>query len=130
MQTSETKWKIKKKIFSSLYFWTWIGCFKISLFSREYLSSGVNMLTNGLKVLDTIKTNIYKLKFSQGDGKVRQNYYPAHLGSACNTLTFSLSYGVLKCDSLHTYISTSFAVYNPKKYISYEAHLFFQNVEN
>ena len=47
--------------------WNWIGYIKISLLPREYLSSGVNMLTNSFKV----KTDIYKLNFSRGDGKVQ-----------------------------------------------------------
>ena len=38
---------------------------------KEYLSSGVNILTNSLKILDTRKTDIFELKFSQSDGKVR-----------------------------------------------------------
>ena len=29
------------------------------------------MLTNGLKILDTTKTDIFELKFSQSDGKIR-----------------------------------------------------------
>ena len=71
METSETVWKIKKKIFSSLDNWIWTGCFKISPLSREYLSSGVNVLTNGLKILDTITIDILKLNCSQSDGKIR-----------------------------------------------------------
>ena len=69
MDTSERKWKFEKKIFSSLDNWIWIGCFKFSLLSREYLPSGGNVLTNGLKILDTTKAHIFELKSSQSDEK-------------------------------------------------------------
>ena len=59
------------KIFSLLDNWVWIGWFEVKLLSREYFSSGVNVLTNGLKILDTTKTDIFELKFSQSDGKIR-----------------------------------------------------------
>ena len=59
-----------RKTFSCLDNCIWIGCFKIFLLSREYLSSGVNLLRNGIKILDTTKTDIFKLKFSQSDGKI------------------------------------------------------------
>ena len=39
----------------------------------------VKVLTNGLKILDTTMTDIFKLKFSQSDGKIRKNYCrPSH----------------------------------------------------
>ena len=63
--------KTREKVFSFLHNWKWIGCGNISLLSREYFWSRVKVLTNGLKLLDTIKTDIYKLKFSQSDRKVR-----------------------------------------------------------
>ena len=62
--------KIWEKIFCSLDNWIWIGCFKISLLLRECFSSGVIALTNGLKILDTTKTDIIELKLSESDGKI------------------------------------------------------------
>ena len=47
--------------------WIWIFCFKISLLWREYLTSGVNVLASDLKILNTTKTDIFKLEFSQTD---------------------------------------------------------------
>ena len=63
-----------EKIFGSLDNPIWISFFKISLLSRAYLSSGVSVLTNGLKILDTTKTDIFELKFSQNEGKIQWNY--------------------------------------------------------
>ena len=57
--------KTWEKMFSFLDSSDWIGCGNISSLSREYLLSGVKVLTNGLKVLDTIKAEIKKLRFSQ-----------------------------------------------------------------
>ena len=42
----------------------------LSFTKKEYLSSGVNMLENSLKILGTTKTDILELKFSQSDRKV------------------------------------------------------------
>ena len=52
-KSAEKNWE---KVFS---FWDnsiWIGCFKLSLYRRQYLSSSVNMLTNSPKILHS--TNI------------------------------------------------------------------------
>ena len=92
----------------------WIRCGKISLLPREYLPSGVKVLTKGLKVLDTIKTKIHKLKFSQSHGKVWWDYCRPDFSRLCGTLTCWLSYDVLKYDSLDISISTFSAVYNFK----------------
>ena len=58
-------------MFSFLDSSDWIGRGNISSLSREYLLSGVKVLTNGLKVLDTIKAEIKDLKFAQSVRKVR-----------------------------------------------------------
>ena len=47
---------LKKNVFS---FWDnimWIGCVKLTLLRREYLSSAVNVLNNGRKILHITKT--------------------------------------------------------------------------
>ena len=56
--------KIRPKAFSFLDNLNWIHCSKITLLPREYLGSGVNVLTNGLKILDTTKADMFELKFS------------------------------------------------------------------
>ena len=58
-------------MFSFLDSSDWIGRGNISSLSREYLLPGVKVLTNGLKVLDTIKAEIKDLKFAQSVRKVR-----------------------------------------------------------
>ena len=63
--------KYWEQIISSWDNWIWIVCFKISLLWREYLSSGVNVLASDLKILDTTKTDIFKLEFSQSDVNIR-----------------------------------------------------------
>ena len=61
--------KNSEKTFSFLDHCIWICCVKFSLFTaREYLSSGVNRLTNCLKILDTTKKDIFEIKFSLRDG--------------------------------------------------------------
>ena len=47
----------------------WIGCAKISLLQKKYLSSGVNVLTNSLKFLHITNRDICQLNFSQMDEK-------------------------------------------------------------
>ena len=37
---------------------------------REYLSSGVNILTNSLKILDTTKTEFFEMIFIQSHQKI------------------------------------------------------------
>ena len=37
---------------------------------REFLSSGVNMVTNSLKILDNTKTEFFELIFFQSDQKI------------------------------------------------------------
>ena len=66
---------------------SWIGCGNISLLLREYLSSGVNVLTNGLKIFDSTNTDIFELIFSQSDVKDRQNYCRADFSNVWDPLT-------------------------------------------
>ena len=44
---------------------------------REYMSSGVNMLTNGFKISDTTETEPFELILFQSDEKMCQKNYPA-----------------------------------------------------
>ena len=41
----------------------WIGCLKLSLLSRENLSSALNMLTNSLRNLDISKRDFFSTQF-------------------------------------------------------------------
>ena len=51
----------KKKVFP---FWdkiVWSCCQKICILRREYLSSGVNVIKNSLKISDVTKADIFQL---------------------------------------------------------------------
>ena len=54
---------------------------------REYLSSGVNMLTNSLNIIDTTKTEILELIFFQSDKKKCQKTCRPDLSTVWNPLT-------------------------------------------
>ena len=44
-----------------------IGCVKLSLLRREYLSSAVNVLTNSYKPLHLTKTDFFRLNYLPND---------------------------------------------------------------
>ena len=54
---------------------------------QEYLSSGVNMLTNSLKISDTNKKEFFELIFLHIDQKKLQKYCRADLSSGLDPLT-------------------------------------------
>ena len=56
-----------RKIFSFLDNLISIVCREFSLLQKKYFSSGVNVLTNGLKASDITKKDFFKLKFPQND---------------------------------------------------------------
>ena len=63
----ENKKKHAQKI---ICFWDnciWIGCVKLSLLRRQYLTLSVNLLTNSYKVLHIIKRDFFRLKSVQND---------------------------------------------------------------
>ena len=45
----------------------WIGCIKLSLLKREYLSSAVNMLTNSFEILHSTKKAFCQLSYFRSD---------------------------------------------------------------
>ena len=62
---------------------------------REYVSSGVNILTNSLKISDTTKTEFFELKLFGSDQKIWQNFCRAYFSSVSDPLTCWLSISVL-----------------------------------
>ena len=62
---------------------------------REFLSSGVNMLTNNVKIEDTTKTEFFELIFFQSDQKIWEKYCHSVLNSVSGSLTCWLSISVL-----------------------------------
>ena len=59
------------------------------------MSSGVNMLTNSLEILDTTKTEFFKLISFQDAQKIAQKYCRADLCSVSDPFTCWLSVSVL-----------------------------------
>ena len=57
--------KIQKKRFYFLGNCIRISCGKFEILKKEYLSSGVNVLTNSPKIWHVIKEDYFQLKFSQ-----------------------------------------------------------------
>ena len=57
--------------------------------------SGINMLTNSLKISDTTKTEFFELKFFQGDQKIWQNYFRLDFSSVLDSLACWLSVSFL-----------------------------------
>ena len=53
--------KVNKKKFCFLDCYSWIGCGKLVLLWREYLSSAVNVLTNTPTISDITKTDIFQI---------------------------------------------------------------------
>ena len=45
----------------------WIGCVKLSLLRREYLSSAVNVLKNSFKILNSSKIDLFQLNYVHSD---------------------------------------------------------------
>ena len=48
----------------------WSGSQKICILRREYLSSGLNVLTNSLKISDVTKADSFQLNLSRIRGKI------------------------------------------------------------
>ena len=56
-----------EKVFYFLEHFFWIGYVKLSLLRREYLSSVVNVLSSGRKILDITKRDFFQLYFFNRD---------------------------------------------------------------
>ena len=85
--------KIGKIFFDFEIIAIWIGGVRHSLLLRE--KSGVNMLTNSLKISDTTKTEFSELISFRSDQKIWQKYCGADLSSLSDSLTCWLSISVL-----------------------------------
>ena len=61
--------KSSEKIISFLNSLICIGCSKFSLLPGKYFSSGVNVLTNGVKISDIAKKEYLQMKFFRSGEK-------------------------------------------------------------
>ena len=59
--------KNSEKVFCFLDNYIWIGCTKLSILRREYLSSAANVLTNSPKILHITKRNFFQLNCLHSD---------------------------------------------------------------
>ena len=59
--------KIEKKAFCFSDSCIWIGCFKLSLLRREYLSAAIKVLWNSYKVLHITKRDIFGVIYVETD---------------------------------------------------------------
>ena len=90
----------------------WICCVKLPLLRREYLSSAVNLLTNGLKIFQVTKRDSFELNYLHSDRKIWQRCCHCDGNGVLALLPSSLSRGCLKRDFLDIYLTTSFGVRN------------------
>ena len=107
----------------------WIGCVKLSLLRREYLSSVVNVWKHSPKIFHITKRHFFELNFFQ-----RTNYMIKVLSCRIQQCLAPLTMLLLKASSKtglfgllsnRVFCSTLF-----RKHITYEGHLFFQNLQN
>ena len=78
----------------------WSYCQKICILRREYLTSGVNVLTNNLKISDVTKADFFELNLSRIHGKIEKELYGANSDNVSKPLIRWLTNGVLKQDLL------------------------------
>ena len=79
MHISEMQSKIDKKrpFFETKNVWSCSQ--KICILRREYLSSGLNVLTNSLEISDVTKADIFQLNLSLIHGKIKKIVVPCWL---------------------------------------------------
>ena len=100
-------------------------CSTLAFTEREYLSSGINMLTSNLKIFETTKTEFLELDIFQSDQKIWQKYCRADVSSLSHPLTCWLSQSVLKQGLFGHLSNCAFCSLYFLKQITSEAHLFF-----
>ena len=70
----KVNFKNAKKNWDTVFcFWDnsiWTGCVKLSLLSREYLSSAVNMLTKSLNILHSTNMDFLQLNYVHPDQQI------------------------------------------------------------
>ena len=67
MQISKMQEEIDKKLFVFIDNGVQLGCVKLSLLRREYLSSALSVLTNSFKALCLTKTDFFRLNYIPDD---------------------------------------------------------------
>ena len=94
-----------------LRFWeksVWSCCGKFCILRQEYLSSGVNVLENSLKIFDQSKAVFFRLNLPEIHGKRGYKWCLATFSGVWKPLTRWLSNGVRKQELLDVSVATSF----------------------
>ena len=100
-----------EKLFSCWDNGIWIRCSKLSLLPEKYISSGVNVLANGIKISYITKKAFFQLNIPQREEQRLSNYWLADFTSVWDRLICWLSPDVLKRYCLDIYKSMHLAVH-------------------
>ena len=122
--------KNPRNVFSSWDKSVWSCCQKICILRREYLSSGLNVLTNSLKISNVTKADFFQLNLSRIHGKIEKYWCGANFGSVSNPLTRWFRKSALKQDLLDGLVNFSFRCDNFSNNKARILFFFFQNVLN
>ena len=95
LEILEMQQKIQKMFFALKIIAFELAALNTRFYSEKTLSSGVNMLTNSLKISDTTKIKHLELTSFQNDKKIWQKYCRADLSCPSDTWTCWLSIIVL-----------------------------------
>ena len=88
------------------------GCVNLSLIRREYLPSGVNVLTNSLKVLHSTNIDFFQLNYVHNDQWIWQKSRRPRCNTVWARLPCCLWKGPLKKDFSDIYLITFYRVRN------------------
>ena len=88
----------------------WIGCFKLPLLRREYLSSAVNVLTKSLQILHITETDYFHLNCLHSDHWIWKRVCRSDLKRSSVSLPCCPTKGPLKRHFLDIYLTTFFGV--------------------
>ena len=88
----------------------WIGCVKLPLLRREYLSSAVNVLTNNLQIFHVTKRDSFQLSYLHSDQWIWESCCHWDSNRVLARLPRCLSRSPLKRDFLGIYLTTSLGV--------------------
>ena len=107
------KWKKQWGIpFPFSHICIWIGCVKLSLIRKEYLSSLVNVLINSPKIFCITKRDFSQLNLTHSDQLVWWRSHHTDINGVWNQLPCYLLKVLVKSAILDIYLNTFFAVRN------------------
>ena len=108
----------------------WIGCVKLPLLRREYLSSAVNVLTNNLQIFHVTKRDSFQLNYLHSDQWIWESCCHWDSNRVLARLPRCLSRSPLKRDFLGIYLTTSLGVSYFRDTSAMRVIFFFEKVQN